>query len=135
MKEVNVYVRGNAYPVGEDTEGQYISIVEVDGESKEVYGIGTGKITTNRMIIRGLTESLKLLEEPCKVNLHTHTQIGLLYLKSKRGNETDGVRKCVNRDLLLLLKKEMIKGKHKIVEKIGREKQDVLAERLEDYRE
>lgn len=135
MKEINMYIRGSAYNTKNGLEGQYIVIMEYKSISKEFYGLERDmSVTSARMLIKALMDGLRLLKESCKINLYTHGYVGLGKLKSNKGNEIKGVRSSVNKDLLLILKEEIIKGEHEINEIVGKTRQDELIRKLKKQR-
>jgi hypothetical protein len=48
-------------------------------------------------------------------------------MKSKKGEEIEGVRTCANKDMLIVLKEELKNRGHKIIETVGQERQKELA--------
>lgn len=142
MKEINMYIRGNVYGrsgvygIDDSLKGQYIVIMEYKGASKELYNIESGgSVTPNRMLIKGLIDGLRSLKESCRINLYTHTHVGLGKLTGGKGRKIEGVRKSVNKDLLLILKEELDKGKHEIIETVGKQRQWELGDKLRKYKE
>lgn len=135
MKEIDLYIRGSAYPVGEKIEGQYICILNYKGVNKELYKqVDKGEITSSKMMVRGLIDSLKILKEPCKIHLYVHTHVGFGKMKNKKGDYRENISSSVNKDLLLILKEELVRSEHEIVEIVGKEKQRELRNKLLKYR-
>ena len=68
MKEVSIYTDGACS--GNPGPGGYGAILIYRSHVKKVYG-GEPETTNNRMEFRGPIEALKLLKEPCFVNLYS----------------------------------------------------------------
>lgn len=68
MKEVSIYTDGACS--GNPGPGGYGAILIYCSHVKKVYG-GEPETTNNRMELRGPIEALKLLKEPCFVNLYS----------------------------------------------------------------
>lgn len=134
MKEINLYLRGSCSIKDNYKLGQYIVVLEYKGVERSLYSkVINESLTANRMMIQGFIDAVKVLKEPCKINLYTHGPMGLKYMLTNKGNKRKGVRNCVNKDLLIILKKELNKGKHEVIENIGRYRQDELIDRLKEY--
>jgi hypothetical protein len=74
-------------------EGSYFAALEYNGKIKRICGAIAGENeTSNRVIIYGLIEAVKLLKEPCQLTISTCTPVGF-----KKG------RKKPNGDLIGLL--------------------------------
>lgn len=126
MKEINLYIRGYCNYSSELPEGKYIAILEYKNRVKKLIGKNIST-TENRMILQGLLDVVRILKEPCVINYHTHTYVGLQKMKSKKGEEIEGVRTCANKDMLIVLKEELKNRGHKIIETVGQERQKELA--------
>ena len=68
MKEVKLYCDGSS--LGNPGPGGYGGILEYRGRRK-IYGGGESHTTNNRMELRGVIEGLRLLKEPCRVEVIT----------------------------------------------------------------
>ncbi len=68
MKEVKLYCDGSS--LGNPGPGGYGGILEYRGKRK-IYGGGDIYTTNNRMELKGVIEGLKLLKEPCIVEVIT----------------------------------------------------------------
>ena len=68
MKKVTVYTDGACS--GNPGPGGYGAILIYGDFVKKIYG-GEDKTTNNRMELRGPIEALKLLKEPCEVDLYS----------------------------------------------------------------
>ena len=68
MKEVSIYTDGACS--GNPGPGGYGALLIYRSHVKKVYG-GEPETTNNRMELRGPIEALKLLKEPCFVNLYS----------------------------------------------------------------
>lgn len=121
VKSVSIFVRGITNSASSQKEGKYIAILHYYGYEKVVSGkeINT---TSNRMVIRGLIEAIKLLKEPCDITIYTHCNFGIN--KYPQGN------KGVNRDIATnLFKLIEVKG-HKLNYIFGNERQQELINKL-----
>lgn len=70
------------------------------------------------MFITATIEAIKILREPCLINLYTHTYLGFKTKKSP------------NKDLIHKLKYEITKSKHLLKEIVSQEKQKDLTKIL-----
>lgn len=68
MKTVVIYTDGACS--GNPGPGGYAAVLMCDGQTKEISG-GEAETTNNRMELRGPIEALKLLKEPCLVELYS----------------------------------------------------------------
>jgi len=65
-KQITLYSDGSS--LGNPGPGGYGGILEYQGRTKEYYG-GETYTTNNRMELRGVIEGLKMLKEPCDVEV------------------------------------------------------------------
>ncbi len=68
LKEINIYTDGSS--LGNPGCGGWGAILEYKGKTKEISG-NQEVATNNQMELRAVIEALKMLKEPCKVNLFT----------------------------------------------------------------
>jgi ribonuclease HI len=66
LKQITLYADGSS--LGNPGPGGYGGILEYKGHTKEYSG-GEDLTTNNRMELRGVIEGLKLLQEPCYVEI------------------------------------------------------------------
>jgi ribonuclease HI len=66
LKQITLYSDGSS--LGNPGPGGYGGILEFKGNRKEYFG-GEDHTTNNRMELRGVIEGLKLLKEPCEVEV------------------------------------------------------------------
>jgi len=66
QKQITLYSDGSS--LGNPGPGGYGGILEYKGQHKEYWG-GEEETTNNRMELRGVIEGLKLLKEPCNVEV------------------------------------------------------------------
>jgi len=66
LKQITLYSDGSS--LGNPGAGGYGGILEYKGKTKEYSG-GESHTTNNRMELRGVIEGLKLLKEPCSVEV------------------------------------------------------------------
>lgn len=111
-------MRGSSDNSNENRTGCYIALLSMGDRNKIILGEGKNT-TTNRMLITGLIESLKILKTPCLIRLYTHTNIGF------SGGTT-------NKDLKEELFKLIIEKNHAIIEIISDEKQEYLQRLLDE---
>ena len=112
LDEVNLFVRGYCNTVNSDRLGMFVAILAKGSFQKIIYGTNKNT-TTNRMIISGIIEAVKMLKRPCKINLFTHTLIGL---KSKGSNK----------DLIYQLLNLITNNHHILSETVSQERQKEL---------
>jgi len=65
-KQITLYSDGSS--LGNPGPGGYGGILEYNGHTKEYFG-GEPHTTNNRMELRGVIEGLKMLKEPCDVEV------------------------------------------------------------------
>lgn len=112
VKVVNIYVLDTIKENNKD--GKYDVILSSNGKtkviSKEVY-----KTSQYRVIIQGAIDSIKLLKEPCVINLYTTVVFGMSKIRNKNNTwkKILPVQKT-NMDLLAELQDILIKGQHEI---------------------
>lgn len=120
-KEVCLYIRGAANTKQIPSTGKYIAILNFRGKEKEIIKT-ISNTTSNRLLIQGAIDSIKLLTMPCNIKMYVHAQIGLsTYNKKQKG---------VNRDLLEELFIVLKDGQHSLEEIVGTYRQNQLAEKL-----
>jgi len=73
MKQVNIYTDGSCSVHSENTPGGWGAILQCNGKEKELSGSSLNT-TNNIMEITGVIEALKVLKEPCEVNLYSDSQ-------------------------------------------------------------
>ncbi len=122
MKEVNMYVKGSC---NTDKEGSYKTILEYRGNKKLIEG-EEDNTTPNRMLIMAVIDGIKILKEPCKIKIYSHTFVGFGKMKTKKGKDIEGVRKSVNSDLLLILKEVITQGGHIVEEEVLKNHKEVF---------
>lgn len=66
MKKINLYSDGSS--LGNPGPGGYGTILSYNGHEKKISG-GETLTTNNRMELKGVIEGLKLLKEPCEVEV------------------------------------------------------------------
>ncbi len=71
MKKVKIYTDGACS--GNPGSGGYGAILKYNGYEKEISG-GEKETTNNRMELLAVIESLKLLKEPCEVNVYSDSK-------------------------------------------------------------
>lgn len=114
---VKIFVRGVVNTADESKPGKFIAKLNCKGVEREIVGFEKNT-TSNRMIMQGAIEAIKLLKHPCNIELHTHTDIGL-----------EGKSKA-NFDLLHDLRKAALNGGHILNGVISDEKQSELTSKL-----
>ena len=120
MKEVNIYVRGICINSGEDKElkeGKYIALLEYQNRHKQLVG-NEVNTTSNRLILKGVIDSLKLLKETCIVNVHATTVLGF------------NSKSSPNRDLIDEALKIIVDNGHVYNEIVSKKYQDYFAKEL-----
>lgn len=124
MKEINMYIRGICKNTGQYQEtriGKFVVMLEYKGICKNTYG-SDGNTTSNRMLLMAVIEGIKLLKEPCSINLYTPTNLGF---KSK---------KSPNSDLIDIIKHECDGAGHILNEIVSYEQQNKLIPMLKKYK-
>lgn len=118
---VKIFVRGVVDTSDVLRPGKYVALLSCKGVEKEIFGFGENT-TGNRMVMQGAIEAIKKLKHPCKIELNTHTDIGV-ETKSK-----------ANFDLLHDLRKVALEGGHILESKVSNERQDELALKLKQIK-
>ncbi len=103
MKEVQIYSDGSC--LNNPGRGGY-GVILVYGEHTKEISQGFTLSTNNRMEILGVIEGLKMLKEPCKVEVYTDSQYvinaidkGWIYNWQKNGWKTANKKDVKNKDL------------------------------------
>ncbi|MBR51560.1 MAG: ribonuclease HI [Gammaproteobacteria bacterium] len=113
MKTVNIYTDGACR--GNPGQGGWGVLIEYGDISKEYFG-GEKNTTNNKMELKAAIEALKVLKEPCKVNLTTDSKYVMNGITSwiegwKKNNWKNAAKKPVkNKDLWVEL--DMLTNKH-----------------------
>ena len=105
MKIVNIYVQGIAKSNLPTKDGKYVTVLEYKGKTKILYG-EANNTTSNRMLITGVIEGVKLLKEPCEITIYVPTNLGLKSTKP-------------NKDLINILKELFLLGRHTYIEVVS----------------
>lgn len=71
MKEINLYCDGSS--LGNPGPGGYCGILIYENNEKIIRG-GEAYTTNNRMELKAVIESLKVLKQPCKINLYSDSK-------------------------------------------------------------
>lgn len=109
LKRVNIYVTASCYLLEKDKPGKYNAIMEYKGKHKTLNDNGFNT-TTNRMLIIGIIDCIRLLKEKCNLYIYTGCSFG--YKRLEKAVKKDGKVKGINRDLLEILKHEISKKNH-----------------------
>ena len=131
MKTVNIYTDGACR--GNPGIGGWGVLIEFGDISKEHYG-GENNTTNNKMELKAAIEGLKLLKEPCNVNLTTDSKYVMQGITSwidtlKKNNWKNASKKDVkNKDLWIELDKYVAKHNvkwHWVKGHAGHEKNEI----------
>ena len=115
MKTVNIYTDGACR--GNPGLGGWGVLIEYENISKEYFG-GAQETTNNQMELKAAIEGLKILKEPCEVNLTTDSKYVMDGITScienwKKNNWKNSAKKDVkNKDLWMEL--DELVSKHNI---------------------
>lgn len=110
--EIKIIISGTCKNLQEDKEGNYVAVIEYENNEtrKQLCILGKDIHTTaNRMCIKAVIESVKMLKKPCDINIITPTLLGFNSTKSP------------NTDLLFELKSLLCKGNHYFKEIVSSE--------------
>ena len=131
MKTVNIYTDGACR--GNPGIGGWGVLIEFGDISKEHFG-GENNTTNNKMELKAAIEGLKLLKEPCNVNLTTDSKYVMQGITSwidnlKKNNWKNASKKDVkNKDLWIELDKYVAKHNvkwHWVKGHAGHEKNEI----------
>ena len=131
MKTVNIYTDGACR--GNPGIGGWGVLIEFGDISKEHFG-GENNTTNNKMELKAAIEGLKLLKEPCNVNLTTDSKYVMQGITSwidkwKKNNWKNASKKDVkNKDLWIKLDKYVAKHNvkcHWVKGHAGNEKNEI----------
>ncbi|HEO99556.1 MAG: ribonuclease HI [Campylobacterales bacterium] len=96
-KQITLYSDGSS--LGNPGPGGYAGILEYRGKRKEYYG-GEAHTTNNRMELRAVIEGLKLLKEPCQVEVVSDSSYVVKAINEwLAGWKAKGFKKVKNVDL------------------------------------
>lgn len=87
-KEVNMYVCIRYSSEDEDRQMGLI-VMEYMGNVKEVFVKDMTERSSNRYMLRVASEGLKMINQPCIVNLFFQTNPGIKYMKTMKGKWTN----------------------------------------------
>ncbi|ASQ31237.1 ribonuclease HI [Campylobacter avium LMG 24591] len=74
MPEINLYTDGSC--LGNPGIGGWAYILKYEAKNYEKEGFGAEQNTTNnRMELKAIIEALKLIKQPCKINLYTDSNL------------------------------------------------------------
>jgi hypothetical protein len=120
MKEINMYVRGIVKNIESEPyrQGLWVTALEYNKHFKVVRGtVDTGR--NGRVIIIGIIEGVKLLKEPCIINLYTHASF-FDRTKDQKRNEDYMFRPVgTHKDLLVELEQLLNNNDHILNINIG----------------
>lgn len=74
-KTINLYLRSMADYSDENRIGYSVAVLNKNSISKELY-FTNFNTTSNRMLLIACIEAIKMLKEPCAINIYTHTHLG-----------------------------------------------------------
>ena len=114
MKEIDMYVRGICNCMSEDREGKFVVLLEYGRHQKIIKGKEYNTISANRMLIKAMIEGVKLLHEPCLINIYTPTKVGF------------NSKKSPNRFMIDTFKNLCVEGGHEFIEVVSRNRQNEL---------
>lgn len=119
--DVSIFVRGICDSSSNEKPGCYYSILNYQNVEKEITKsfIHT---TSNRMILQGAIDAIKLLKRPCNIKLFIHSSVGLL----KFNKEIKSVNSDLCKELFELLKK----NNHSLEEIISKTRQKELQSKI-----
>ena len=96
-KQITLYSDGSS--LGNPGPGGYAGILEYKGKRKEYYG-GEAHTTNNRMELRAVIEGLRLLKEPCRVEVVSDSSYVVKAINEwLEGWKSKGFKKVKNVDL------------------------------------
>ena len=96
-KQITLYSDGSS--LGNPGPGGYAGILEYKGKRKEYYG-GEAHTTNNRMELRAVIEGLRLLKEPCRVEVVSDSSYVVKAINEwLEGWKAKGFKKVKNVDL------------------------------------
>ena len=130
MKEVNLYIFGKCQNLLDNKPGAYIVKMEYKHHIRQLNDY-MEDMTTNRALIIGLIEAVKLLKEPCIINVHIQTYIGFKKIISKHGGYKKTSDKKNNGSLLNQLSEVLETGGHKINEILTNRYSNALKKELD----
>lgn len=133
MKEISIYTHGKYKGHLPKRPGSFVTKMEYKGNVKYLDGF-VEDTTTNRAIITGIIESIKVLKEPCRIHIYNCTPIGFGLILNKKGEYKKAPMKN-NGDLLNELSTLLEEGGHAIKEYVTREHEKELKPLHKKYNE
>lgn len=94
MKHLKIYSIGSCNP--ETKSGQYQCLLEY-GHHKKYLTAKKEETTTNRCIIEGFIDAVRMLKEPCNIELVSTTSIGISGLKKNKGTNINLLKQLISR--------------------------------------
>ena len=132
MKEINLYVRGVSKNVMYEPYriGIWVAILEYKGRIKKLGKRVMKNANSVEMIITGLIEAIKLLKEPCIINVYTHTLYFQRNKVARKNNDFSFRAVGTYQELLEELDAELKKGNHILNTIISGKYQQELAKEI-----
>ena len=109
-KEISIYIVGGCNSQSEEKEGYYAAELRYKDKSRFI-GRNIDNTTSNRVVIEGLIDTIKILKEPCIIQVYTAGTYGYKSMYNKRGQYRETIT-GVNNDLLSILQKQLIENNH-----------------------
>lgn len=132
-----MYIRGIIKDNKEKTKrkGFWIAVLEYNGRKKTIYGAMDATNENGRVVTTAIIEGLKLLKEPCLVNLYTHTGFFRRDKESIKNNDYTFRPVGTHRDMLEIIDNLLKDGSHELNVIITEQYQYQLSKLLKKIRE
>lgn len=109
-KEISVFIASSCNYASQQREGFYVAELRYKDKSKFI-GKDVINTTSNRVIIEGLIDIVKMLKEPCIIQVYSAGSYGYERIYTKQGNYKDNIS-GKNKDLLKTLQTLLIDSNH-----------------------
>ena len=133
-KEISVFIAGSCNSASEEREGFYAAELRYKDKSKFI-GRNLINTTSNRVIIQGLIDIVKMLKEPCRINVYTAGGFGYRKMYTKQGEyKNNHMIVGINKDLLKILQTLLIENGHILIDNRSNNHTKILKDAYMKYR-
>ena len=131
-KEISVFIAGSCNYASEEREGFYVAELRYKDKVKFI-GKDVINTTCNRVMIEGLIDIVKMLKEPCIIQVYSAGYYGYKRMYTKQGDYKDEIS-GKNKDLLKILQTLLIDNGHILIDNRSNNHTKILKDAYMKYR-